>query len=290
MTTEKSVADLKKELKELDVLIQEAEERDWVEYASNIMDQMFSDFAAGADFLNKSADQAIQDLHVMSPFGRVRNLWRSITGRPGVIAAARRRAQNSPIQGFSSELGSSAGVLIQESTDEYMVEFDYAPNLFPRYCRAVHDCNVFSTPYEMVIPHIHIMQYEATYGLTEWAEKTFDMKFTIVPEIEIEISCTEDNSFKWDWSLNNLADCLVGSLKDQIKLGDLESPEELKDAYRKIVTPWLDVEQRSYLQENYPLLNVKDLDAQIDGFLAEFKRRVKSELLPLFEKKESVDA
>ena len=289
-TEQKTVAQLKAELKALDVEISEAENKDWVEYAQGIMDQMFQDFSAGAEFLDKSANQAIEDLHVMSPIGRRRNLWRSITGRPGVIAAARRRAQNSPIQGFSSELGSSAGVLIQESTNDYMEDFGYDPELFPLYCRAVHDCNVFCTKYEMVIPHIHIMQYEATYGLQTWAEDTFGMKFTITPEIELEISATDDNSFKWDWSLNNLSECIAKSLADQIKLGDIESVAELKDAYKKIVAPWRDKEQRAFLQEHYPLLNVKNLDKQIDGFLVDFKKRVTDLAKELQAKEEAYEA
>jgi hypothetical protein len=95
--------------------------------------------------------------------------------------------------------------------------------------------------------------------VTKHIEETYGWKFTVEPEIEIELSAQEDHSFKWDWSLMNLRSNIEACVKDQVALGLLKK-EETSDVLQKIFAPWQDKETRAALQASYPLLNVADLN------------------------------
>ena len=273
MTTEDKKAEveaLEKKLKELRKARKEAEEHDWVADAQEIMDKMSEEFPDGWNFLTQSKTLVQEDLHVTAPNGRVRNLWRSITGKPAIKAAAGRRATNSPVQGFASEAGTTAGYLILQAMDTYTKHFGVEPGVFIQYCRAVHDANYYHVPYELVIPQLHIVQYCSTYGVAQYYEQQFGFKFLVEPEIELDIAAHDAKGHTWDWSLPNLADCIVNSLLDQVSIGVLNL-EDVQATANKICRPWRVKETRAYLQGNYPLLGVKELGPQIAEFLSFMK-------------------
>lgn len=268
-STEVDASKLKEKNKEL----KEANAKDWEEFSEGLIEKLFDTFPDLHSYLVDSASQVEKHAHVVSPIGRVRNLWRVLTRKPGVIAAAKRRAQNSPIQGFASEIGCSSGFLILQHLVSYKEKFGLdVPR--PLYNRAVHDANYFTSRYEFVIPTIHIMQYMATYGVTEWYKEIFDVEFTVEPEIEIEIGAHEKEAHKWDWSLEHLADVIFNSLLEQVNIGRLEL-KDLPSTVTTICEPWVDKSKRKFLQKNYPLLNVPNLDTQIEGFLTKISRLAK---------------
>jgi hypothetical protein len=129
-----------------------------------------------------------------------------------------------------------------------------------RFNRIVHDALYFTVPYNVVIPFIHVLQYEATYGVANAYEKEFGLKFTVEPEIEMEIGTKDTNSEKWDWSLPNLTAILSKVVQEGIDQGLLtESKEEILE---QIYAPWRNKEALAYLNETYPLLGV-DLRKEI---------------------------
>jgi DNA polymerase I-like protein with 3'-5' exonuclease and polymerase domains len=256
----------KKLLKAEKEKLEELNERDWVEYAQGLQDKLFADFAKLSEFLDASSERVVKDGHVSSPIGRVRHLYRVITGINGIISAARRRAQNGPIQGISSEIGTTAGYLILDECDQYIRSRRLPGNYLPDYCRAVHDANYFVSKYAFLIPSLHITAYMATTGAVEWYENIFGLRFNVHPEVELEIGAHDMNSYKWDWSMNNLGEILVNSLFDMVAIGRLET-RDLRETLDLIYAPWRDKETRTYLQSTFPLLNVKNsLETQIkDG-------------------------
>ena len=259
------IAELKEKLKKLHADRAEAEEHDWVADAQEVMDKMAKEFPRGWAFLQQSKEFVLKDLHVTASHGRVRNLWRSITGRPAIQAAAGRRATNSPVQGFASEAGMTAAWLILSAMYEYVEDFEL-DDLFIKYCRAVHDANYYHVPYALVIPHLHIKQYCATYGVAQYYKEEFGFEFLIEPEIEIDIGAHDAKGHTWDWSLNNLADCIFFALHDQIDIGMLDA-EDLDSTVQTIIKPWKSRAKKEYLQSKFPLLGVQNLDPQIKGFL-----------------------
>jgi hypothetical protein len=128
-----------------------------------------------------------------------------------------------------------------------------------------------------VIPFIHILQYQATYGVAEAYHKAFGFQFLIEPEIEIGIGASADNEMDWDWSIPDLVKILVKTVADIDKLGQLQGTQE--EVLNKIFAPWRNKKVRDYLQLKYPLLNVQDLDDQfeiglklLDKLMAEMKK------------------
>lgn len=272
---------IRRRVKEIDSAILEAQEKDWVEYAAGVMDKFFEASPKVKKFLDNCVNQATRYSHVMAPSGRVRNLWRTITGKPHIIAAAARRAQNSPIQGFSSEMGCVAAYNILKSSYFYLKEFGDLTD-FPKYCRAVHDANYYAVPYRMLLPFIHIFQYDMTQGVADWYEKYFNLKFTIEPEIEMDIGAHDAASETWNWDITQLADVIFLSLKVQIEIGTL-ADSDLEDALAQITKPWRNRKSRDHLFEKFPLQNVRDLD--YDVYVKNFLSRMKSNLTAYREKK-----
>lgn len=242
-----------------------------LEEALDIIGKLFKEFPVGAAYLDAVVKQVEETGYVVGPTGRIRHMWRVFTGKSGVIAAAKRRAQNAPIQGFSSETGSSAGHLICVECFNFIREFDLdVASNWPKYNRAVHDANYFTVPFDFVIPFIHIQQHVATVGVTRWCEKTFDFKFTIEPEIEQEIAASEDRSYKWSWEIPELLTQIYQTLKDQVALKRLPA-DDLDRTFSQVLKPWRSPTMRKMLCERYPLLGVTGLERNIELALAEFQ-------------------
>lgn len=247
---------VKAAIKKANADLKEANDQDWLAFAQDVMDKLFDAFPKGKEFLDNSVQLAVKYGQLMSPIGRVRRLWRVFTGRKGVIAAASRRAQNSPIQGLASEVGCSAAYLIMMHAYDWLVDHLMDMELMPKYNRAVHDCNVFQVPYELVIPMIHIKSFMATTGVAEWFTKTYGMEWTVIPEIEMEFFATEDKSYKWNWEISSLLTHLRKVLTDQRELGDFESDAEMEEAWQTVLAPWKDAKMRKELCKHYPVLDV----------------------------------
>jgi hypothetical protein len=80
------------------------------------------------------------------------------------------------------------------------------------------------------------------------------LKFTVEPEIEMEIGTKDTNSTKLDWSLPNMKAVIEASVDDGIKSGLLTGDrDEILD---QIFKPWHNKKCLSYLDETYPILNV----------------------------------
>lgn len=240
---------------------------------------MFTEFPVGSEYLQSCLLSVQKYGQLMSPIGRVRHLWRVFTGRRGVIAAAGRRAQNSPIQGFASEIGASAAFrsmreaylwLLDHQDWNERFQVTHVMVLMPRYCRAVHDCNVFLVPYAFVLVHLHIYCFTATTGISNWYRDVFDVEFSVIPEIEAEIFADEADSKKWDWQIPNLLSIIWGRLKAQVQLGFLP-PEELDRTWDTVMYPWRSKTLRRELCTKYPLLDV-DVEDVIVKSLKEFVR------------------
>lgn len=246
-----------------------------VEEAQEIINKLFEEFPVGAQYLEDVMKIVEREGQVMSPFGRVRHLWRVYTGKKGVIAAAKRRSQNAPIQGFSSETGCSAAQLICLESYKFIKKhrLDMEEN-WPKYNRAVHDANYFQVPFAFVIPFIHIQQHMSTVGVTQWFKEVFGFEFSIEPEIEQEICASEDKSYKWSWEIPELLTQIYDTLLDLVELGRLNK-KEVDSTFELILQPWRSVEMREELCRDYPLLGVPGLEYNIKIALKQFKPPVR---------------
>jgi DNA polymerase I-like protein with 3'-5' exonuclease and polymerase domains len=272
-TERKRVAEINAQLEELDVKLTALIEEDRTDYAQGIIDKMMSEFKKGAAWTEKMQHMAETEYYVYAPNGRRRFLPAAMTEDRQIVAQQVRRGSNAPVQGFASEIGVRAG---REIMRAYYANLDRLKgwlkidktNWMMRilFNRTVHDANYYSVPYAMVIPFIHMMQYQATYGVTKAYKDEFNLDFTVEPEIEIEMGAHDAQTYKWDWSIPNLITNLKSTLADSKELGVLAG--EPDDVLEEILRPWRSKKIRKFLQSEFPLLNVRDLDTQIDAALA----------------------
>lgn len=231
------------------------------EFAQDLIVKLFGRFKKGAEWLKWTAGHAREFYYTYSPIGMRRNLFAVMTGIDNIIAAMDRRAQNSPIQGFASQTGVTMARLIQEHlywTLKHFGRLDKNTTQLPAEVeKMVHDAIYSGVPYETILIYLHIMQWAATYGVTEYYKKYFDFEFTVEPEIEVSIGASEDNLHAWDWSPKHLVNILKESLTDQQKLGLMGKGETPESAFEKIWADYRDSDVRAYLEEHYPILGVR---------------------------------
>lgn len=254
-----------KDLPKLEEQFQALLDEDRTEYAQGIIDKMFNEFPKGQAWVKKMQRFATEKLYVYSPIGRIRHLYAGLTGDKRIVRRQVRQGMNAPIQGFASEIAVKAARLLAVR---------YYGSLVPRMKkmlglkgrqdfimnRIVHDASYYMVKYEMVLPFVHLLQWATTYGVAAEYERQFGLKFTVEPEIEIEIGVRDTKSYKWDWSLDNLNKCIAQSVKDGVDQGIFKESYEV--IMERIYAPWRDRDVRAYLNEHYPLLGV-DLEKEI---------------------------
>jgi DNA polymerase I-like protein with 3'-5' exonuclease and polymerase domains len=233
-----------------------------VDFAKGLIEKLFKEFPAGAAWLNWTVQHVLDYGYTYSPIGMRRNLFAILTGIDSIISAMGRRAKNSPIQGFASQIGVTIARLISLELYKTLKHFNRldrdATRLPAEVEKMVHDAVYSGVPYEIILIYLHIIQYMATYGVTKYYKEEFDFQFTVEPEIEIEIGASEDSLHSWDWSHANLLEILKQSLTEQEELKMLPKGVTKQDAYKKIMADYKDSEVKAYLDLHYPILSVQE--------------------------------
>ena len=254
----KRITELRQEIAEIEAQYTKLVAEDRTEYAQGIIDKMFLEFDRGQKWVSKMQYLAENKYYVYSPIGRIRHLYAAMTQDKRIVSKQVRRGMNAPIQGFASEIGVKASHLIMEAYYEELPKIKSMLNIETvediEFNRIVHDASYFTIPHCMVIPFIHILQYQATYGVTQAYEKEFGLKFTVEPEIELEVAVRDSSSRKWDWSLPELTRIIEVSVDEGIAQGIYSDTKAA--ILEKIYEPWRNKEVRTYLNEKYPLLGV----------------------------------
>ncbi len=257
MTKEKEK--LREELKLLKEQLKSMKERSTVEFAQGLIDKLFSRFKKASEWLIWTKAHTKKHYYTYSPIGMRRNLFGVMTGIPSIVGAMERRAANSPIQGFASQIGVVAARLVTLNMYKILKKFEYidddTTDLPVDIVKAVHDALYAEPKYEVILIFVHVLQWTATYGVTEYYKKHFGVEFTVEPEIEIEIGASEDKHYKWDFSDNQLKELLKKSLEDQLALRRMEGTVE--DNYNKIMSVYKNSSLKEYLDTRYPILGVK---------------------------------
>lgn len=260
----------KKEVAKLEAEYQKLSDEDRTQYAQDIIDKMFREFPRGHQWILKMQKLATEQFYVYSPIGRIRHLYAAMTRDRRIVAQQVRRGMNAPIQGFASEIAVKSSRLIMlsyyGSQKKLKAVLDLAGEYRIKFNRIVHDAQYYTVPFEMVIPFIHILQYDSTYGIAKAYEEQFGLKFAVEPEIEVEVGVKDTLTKKWDWALPDLVVKLIASVDDGVALG-MYKERTRNEMLDLIFAPWKNRESRAFLQSKYPLLNVHDLDTQIDDAL-----------------------
>jgi DNA polymerase I-like protein with 3'-5' exonuclease and polymerase domains len=227
------------------------------EYAERIIKKLYKTFPKAGAWLQWSMNHALEHLYTFSPIGMRRNLFGIMTGIQNLVSAMRRRAANSPIQGLASQIGVTAAYLITVELWKVLTKFgfiDEDTEAMPlNITKAVHDALHTESPYEVALIATHVIQWTATYGVTQYYKDVYGIEFTIEPEIEMEFGASEDKMYKWDWTNEHLFQILRDSVNDQHELGFCRSPDK---AYTKIMSVYEREDLRAHLETRYPILGI----------------------------------
>lgn len=229
-----------------------------VEFAQDLIDKLFGRFKKGAKWLNWTKKHVEDKQYTYSPIGMRRNLHGVLTGVRAIVGSMLRKAANSPIQGFASQIGVTASRLVDLHVYDTLLELGFMTEddevLPADIVKAVHDALHSEVPYEIVIIYIHILQWVATYGVTAYYKEKFGVDFPVEPEIEVEIGASEDAMYKWNWREDHLLEIIDKALVDQVNIKHLK--EDPKVVKAKIMKAYENKKVRKYLETNYPILGV----------------------------------
>lgn len=284
----------KKALSDLEEKYSALMEDDREDYAQNIIDKMFDQFKMGQKWLKRMSESAENQQQVWSPIYRIRHLYATLTKDRQIVSRQIRRGMNAPIQGFASEISVKASRLTM--VDYYrlqpklkaLIGLDKKAKFPIRFNRCVHDASYYTVPYAMVLPFMHILQYDATYGITKAYKDEFDLEFTVEPEIEMEVGAQDTKSRKWSWALPELLTHIEAAVDDGIKAGFLtEAKDQIME---QILKPYRSDECLTFLNARFPFLGI-DLKTEImealESFETGYKARARAARIAAKKEKEA---
>lgn len=251
-------------------------EEDRTQLALDTMNKVFANFKNGKKWIDETVAMGEAYGHTISPVGRIRHVPSILLTQGNTKARAVRQSCNAPIQGFASEIAVVASRLASQL---FYSHFKAISSILGcnssmmedriQVLRIIHDANYAAIPYEMVIPYLHIMQYAATYGTAQYFKEKFNFQFNIEPEIEMEIStCDSDPDSTWDWSVDNLIKIIDHNLKEGYKQGYVQDDPE--EAIEQVLAAYRNKKCVHYLEEHFPLLGVKGLEANIEAAIKRY--------------------
>ena len=252
------VAQLQEQLADL----QARDNESFRDEAIDVTSKFFAVFSGIKTYLETISKHATEYGVVSCWTGRQRRLFRALTGRQEFIASAQRRGKNAPIQGSASEIGISGTMLAIEQYDLFKARMKHSPKTFPKFSRVVHDASYFGSKYADVIPFMWCYAYESTIGIAkEWSDR-YGFPIPVPPEIEMEMSATEDRGHKWDWTMRGLRECVEHTVDDLIDVGNIDA-DERKDVIDAILAPARDPLLMEELQKRFPLLGVTSIPPEL---------------------------
>ena len=184
-----------------------------IDEARKIKNKFFKEFHKGKAWLTRMVTYAQDHLFAVSPIGRRRNLFGNLSGHNAMRASVQRRAQNSPIQGFASDICFMAADIYARTIHELFKELEVkhkaskvgsertditylptGPNVM------VHDSIKAEMPIEYYLLGMHILEWSMTHGVTQYLRETHNV-ITGVP-FDIEFSVGADWAHKDDWNFS----------------------------------------------------------------------------------------
>lgn len=184
-------------------------------------------FPVGLKWFEKIKRFAHENFFVESPVGRRRHLWgfmlpQSHREANMVHAACDRRAVNSPVQGFGSDLMMSAIRILDRMKYQYWKTHGDYPDFDMNV--SVHDSLTVDCDYKWIFLALDMIERAMTSAVVEVVQKRHPgFEFTSVPEIDFEIGATEKDVGGWDFSYSSLEKLLRAGL--EVKKNELNEPD-----------------------------------------------------------------
>ena len=198
-----------------------------------VVDSFFNQFKAAGDWLEEAVAVARFRLYMCNPIQFRRNLYGYLLEQRDINNALDRRAKNSPIQGYASQLNfvSARNVMLQADqyfkangeieavwNDEYQKFVLYKPNF--HICALIHDSIECEIPIKDVHSLVKIMNECGTNGLLKYVAKMYDYQTPVPLMVDFEMGDSGDKMEKWDFTRDNFQNILLTSMENKnIRLG-----------------------------------------------------------------------
>ena len=202
-----------------------------VDEARKIKNKFFKEFHKGKAWLKQMVTYAQEHLFAVSPIGRRRNLFGNLSGHNAMRAAVQRRAQNSPIQGFASDICFMAADIYARTIHELFNELGIkhksskvgtaktditylptGPNVM------VHDSIKAEMPIEYYLLGMHILEWSMTHGVTQYLRETHGVITGVPFDIEFSVGADWSHKDDWDFSANHMEKAIKQTLLDHKSL------------------------------------------------------------------------
>ncbi len=202
-----------------------------VDEIAEIKGKFLKRFPVGLKWFDKIQRFAHENFFVESPVGRRRYLWgfmlpESHKDANMVHAACDRRAVNSPVQGFGSDLMMSAIRILDR------MKYDYwkANGVYPDFDMnvSVHDSLTVDCDYKWIFLALNMIEKAMTSAVVEKVQARHPgFEFTSSPEIDFEIGATEKDVQSWNFSFTGSKNSLDKIIKAglEVKRDELNEPD-----------------------------------------------------------------
>ena len=240
-----------------------------VDEARKIKDKFFKEFHKGKAWLKQMVTYAQEHLFAVSPIGRRRNLFGNLSGHNAMRAAVQRRAQNSPIQGFASDICFMAADIYARTIHELFTELEVkhksskvgtsktditylptGPNVM------VHDSIKAEMPIEYYLLGMHILEWSMTHGVTQYLRETHGVITGVPFDIEFSVGADWSHKDDWDFSANHMEKAIKQTLLDHKALYPDNSKVQAIDpdkTYAYMVDCYHEQCKQLKLRERFPL-------------------------------------
>lgn len=175
-------------------------------------------FPVGLKWFDKIKNFARKNLFVESPLGRRRHLWSLMLPREYpehgfVTSTQERRAVNSPVQGFGSDLMMIGIRSIDRLRYEHYEKTGYYSDM--ALSVSVHDSVTVECAYEDVWLALDLIERGLTTEVVREVEDRYGFDFISTPEIDFEIGATEKHVEQWDFSFTHMKKLIHKTLVSQ---------------------------------------------------------------------------
>lgn len=175
------------------------------EYTQNLLDRFYDKYASTGSWLNKAEETAVENIFVENPMGARRHLWpyllpKSWRGAFSLYNACGRRARNSPIQGYASQINYVAMRLLEKTIHKNTKHLEENPI---RIVNTVHDSVFAVVRYDHVFKAITMFRHCMMQGTELLLKRRHagNAHFPIAIEIDMDIGSAWSETYAFDGNL-----------------------------------------------------------------------------------------
>lgn len=202
-----------------------------VKEVNKLVNKLFKRFKNGHRWLLDTEANGEKLGYVESPLGRRRSLYSwmahpSMEGFNTITSAANRKARNSPIQGFCSDLNFiSCRNLLNRAWEERQRRDEMTGAAGYQLMNVVHDSKESLVRYDWLWWALTTVHESMTSDATRIVKERHNFDFAVPVEIDMELGASLSKTYKWDWSADSLVTCLAKTMVySQRELGQDVNP------------------------------------------------------------------